>query len=142
MNWVVDFLPEALDDLESLEKETRTAVIAAIKKVSLIPLPQNENGYGKPLANRNRTKLAGLLKIKLLKFGIRVVYKLIRTETSMLIIVIGARKDDEVYLIAEKRKRKYDLWMVFRLLLRMSCRGRSPAIPVLYFPFRFFPVMY
>ena len=33
--------------------------------------------------------MAGFLKIKLRDAGIRVVYKLIRTETEMLVIVIG-----------------------------------------------------
>ncbi len=34
---------------------------------------------------------------------------MIRTETGMLIVVIGARADDEVYQLAEKRARKKQL---------------------------------
>lgn len=34
---------------------------------------------------------------------------MIRTETEMLIVVIGARADGEVYQIAEKRARKKQL---------------------------------
>lgn len=34
---------------------------------------------------------------------------MIRTETEMLIVVIGARADDEVYQSAEKRARKKQL---------------------------------
>lgn len=34
---------------------------------------------------------------------------MIRIETEMLIVVIGARADDEVYQIAEKRVRKKQL---------------------------------
>jgi hypothetical protein len=37
------------------------------------------------------------------KLGVRIVYKLIRTETIMQIIVIAARADGEVYEIAAKR---------------------------------------
>ena len=33
----------------------------------------------------------------------------VRTETSMLVIVIGARADDAVYKIAEKRAHKHEL---------------------------------
>jgi mRNA interferase RelE/StbE len=44
-----------------------------------------------------------LCKIKLLKSGIRVVYRLIRTGEIMKIIVIAARADDEVYKIAADR---------------------------------------
>ena len=42
-------------------------------------------------------------KIELLKSGIRVVYKLLRTDGIMKIIVIAARADDEVYDAASKR---------------------------------------
>ena len=79
-------------------------VLKAIRKVAQNPLPVNEGGYGKPLGNKGRTKLSGLLKVKLRDAGIRIVYKLIRTRTEMLIVVIGARSDDEVYQIADKRK--------------------------------------
>lgn len=41
--------------------------------------------------------------------GLRVVYKLIYTETEMLIVVVGARADDEVYQLAEKRAEKNNL---------------------------------
>lgn len=34
---------------------------------------------------------------------------MIRTETELLIVVIGARADDEVYQLAEKRARKKQL---------------------------------
>ena len=69
----------------------------------------NEGGLGKPLGNRGGTDLSGFLKIKLKAAGLRVVYKLIRTETEMLIVVIGARADDDVYKTAQKRAEKYDL---------------------------------
>ena len=68
-----------------------------------------EGGYGKPLGSKSGTDLSGLLKIKLRDAGLRIVYKLVRTETSMLIIVIGARADDAVYKIAEKRAHKHEL---------------------------------
>ena len=35
--------------------------------------------------------------------GLRVVYKVVRQDDKMLIIVIGARADEEVYGIAQKR---------------------------------------
>jgi mRNA interferase RelE/StbE len=50
-----------------------------------------------------------MLKIKLRGEGIRIVYKLIRTETKMLVIVVGVRKDEEVYEIAQRRRSKYGL---------------------------------
>ena len=69
----------------------------------LNPLPNTEGGYGKPLRNQNSSELAGLLKIKIKNVGIRIVYKLIRQDDVILIIIIGARADSEVYKEAEKR---------------------------------------
>jgi len=93
-DWKIVFLPEADDDFGDLAGNQKKVVSKILARVSKNPLPSNEGGYGKPLRNNNDTKLAGLLKIKLKKEGIRIVYKVIRTETEMLIIVIGARADD------------------------------------------------
>lgn len=107
MSWNFTFLPEAEDEFLHLDGSKRSLVAKAIKKVSKNPLPASEGGYGKPLGNHSQTHLAGALKIKLCSAGIRVVYVLIRTETEMRIIVIGAREDDEAYRTAEKRMKKY-----------------------------------
>ena len=109
MSWTVKYLPEAEKDLKGLSGYQRILVLKAIKKVNTNPLPVSLGGYTKTLGNRNGNDLAGFLKIKLKSVGIRVVYKLIRTETDMLIIVIGARADDEVYETAQHRILKNDL---------------------------------
>lgn len=109
MNWKVKYLPEAVKDMKNLAGNQQLLIAKALKKVSQNPLPENEGGYGKPLGNRNDSKLAGLLKVKLKSAGLRIVYKLVRTETEMLIVVIGARADDEVYDTAQKRADKHDL---------------------------------
>ena len=103
MSWKVEYLPEAEKDLKGLDGSQRNLVLKAIKKVQ-----QNEQGYGKPLGNHNSTNLAGLLKIKLRSAGLRIVYQLRRTETSMMIIVIGVRADEEVYELAQKRVLKHE----------------------------------
>lgn len=99
MNWKLEYLPEAEKDLKDLNGSQRILVLKAIKKVQQNPLPVEEQGYGKPLGNHSSTNLAGLLKIKLRSAGLRVVYQLRRTESSMMIIVIGVRADEEVYEI-------------------------------------------
>ena len=109
MNWKLAFLPEAVKDLKSLGGNQQILVLKAIKKVQTNPLSAYEGGYGKPLGNKNGKNLAGFLKIKLRDAGIRVVYKLVRTETQMLVIVVGARADDEVYELADKRIQKHGL---------------------------------
>ncbi|MCL2049665.1 MAG: type II toxin-antitoxin system RelE/ParE family toxin [Defluviitaleaceae bacterium] len=101
--WEVVYTYEAKKDCASLDPAALNQVDKAIRKVSQNPLPQSEGGYGKPLGNKNSNNLTGLLKIKLLKLGIRVVYKLVRTDEAMKIIVVAARADNEVYAIAAKR---------------------------------------
>lgn len=103
--WQVEYLQEAVEDLKRLDYSQRLQVLKAIEKVSTNPLPQNEGGYGKPLSNRNSTKLAGYLKIKLKRLGLRVVYKLVREKKVMRVIVVSTRADDEVYILAQKRRR-------------------------------------
>lgn len=109
MKWDITYLPEALDDLRRLDGSQRILVRKAIQKVSLNPLPETEGGYGKLLGNRNNTNLSGFLKIKLRGAGLRIVYKLVRLEDKMLVIVIGAREDEEAYESAYKRIQKHDL---------------------------------
>ena len=109
MNWSVAYLPEAKKDLEKLDNSKRITVLKAIKKVSQNPLPMNMQGYGKPLGNQNRSSLAGLLKIKLKKDSLRIVYKLVKENEQMLIVVIGVREDSIVYDTADARIKKYNL---------------------------------
>lgn len=109
MNWNVKYLPEALEDLRKLDGSQKLLIRKAIQKVSQNPLPETEGGYGKLLGNKHSTNLSGFLKVKLRGAGLRIVYQLIRHEDGLLIIVIGAREDDEVYGIAQKRIKKHDL---------------------------------
>ena len=109
MSWKIVFLPEAEKDFKNLEGNARLIVTKSLKKVAENPLPDNEGGYGKPLGNKNKNNLSGFLKIKIKNIGIRIVYKLIKIENQMLIVVIGARKDNEVYDVAKNRVDKYDI---------------------------------
>ncbi len=106
MNWNIEYRPEALDDLKELDGSQKAPVLKAIDKVSTNPLPDYEGGYGKPLGNKNGNNLAGFLKIKLKKSGIRVVYDLVREDKNMRIIIIGIRSDNEVYDLAKNRIEK------------------------------------
>lgn len=53
--------------------------------------------------------LTNLLKIKFRDLGIRVVYKTIRMDNVMKIIVVSARSDEQVYKEAGKRREKNQL---------------------------------
>ena len=109
MKWSMKYLPEVEKDFKVLSAGQIVAVRKALMKVLQNPLPQEEGGYGKPLGHKGSTNLTGLLKIKLKKDGIRIVYKVIHTETTMLVIVIGIREDNAVYEIAQKRAAKNKL---------------------------------
>lgn len=109
MNWKLVYIPEAEKDFKELSGNQRIVVAKALNKVLENPLPVNEGGYGKPLGNNQGNNLSGFLKIKLKSLGIRVVYKLIKINGQMLIVVIGARADDEVYETAKKRAQKHDI---------------------------------
>jgi mRNA interferase RelE/StbE len=109
MAWTIDYLPEANRDLAKLDGSTRQHVIKAIDKIASNPLPEQEGGYGKPLGRKRDVDLTGLLKIKLKKDGIRIVYKLCRNDDSMLVIIIGVRTEDEVYRQAFLRRKRQHL---------------------------------
>ncbi len=99
----MEYIPEAQQDFDRLDGSQKKIVRKAIEKVRQNPLPV-EGDYGKPLGNKDGHNLTGLLKIKILAAGIRIVYKLERQGEIMVLVVIGMRGDDEVYEIAEKRK--------------------------------------
>lgn len=109
MNWEIEFLPEADQDLRDLDGSAKRQVLKGIQKVSQNPLSRQQGGYGKPLGNQDGTDLTNLLKIKFRDLGIRVVYKVIRENAVMKIIIISARSDQKVYKEAAKRRNKYGL---------------------------------
>lgn len=106
MKWNLVFLPEADDDLGRLDNGVRLIVLKAIKKVQKNPLPREEGGYGKRLGHKQNMDLSGFLKIKIRDIGVRVVYALERRDNQMVVVVIGARKDNIVYKTAALRINK------------------------------------
>lgn len=109
MKWKLVFLPEAEKDFGNLAGNERIVVAKALNKVLENPLPVNKGGYGKPLGNKQGNNLSGFLKIKIKNLGIRIVYKLVKVNGQMLVVVIGARADDEVYDIAGSRIVKHNI---------------------------------
>ena len=103
MPWSITYHKAAIKGVEKLDGSCKAQIVKAIRKVSQNPLPFTEGGYGKPLGNKKNINLAGCLKIKLMKLGLRIVYRLVRTNFEMNIIVISVRSDNEVYELAEKR---------------------------------------
>lgn len=108
-DWDIKYLDEAKDDLKALDNSVAAHVQRAITKTRQNPLPQSEGGYGKPLGNQGKLDLTGLLKVKLKRDGVRIVYKLERADNTMRIVIVGVRADSQVYREAARRKRRYDL---------------------------------
>ena len=104
--WEEEYLKEALAELKKLDYYQSMEVVKKINRVASNPLPNSEGGYGEPLGSKSRTRLSGYCKIKLQKQGLRVVYYLVRDDKTMRVVVVSAGADDEVYLIARKRKQK------------------------------------
>ena len=97
--WEIRYTEKARKDFDGFDTSNKRQIVKALERVSKNPLPRHEGGYGVEL----RDKLSDCLKIKLKAAGIRIIYKLERTEETMLVIVIGLRADNEAYRTAEKR---------------------------------------
>ena len=101
----VTAIEEAVKDFQSLDGSIKAVVLKAIKKVSTNPKPNTEGGYGKPLGHHSSSDLSGYLKIKIKSIGYRIVYKYIRDNDGMHIIIISIRDEEKVYKEAESRIR-------------------------------------
>lgn len=101
----IRFLPAAERDLKKLNPSVAKEVLKKIKHVAQNPRPTSVSGYGHSLAGN----LSGFLKIKLLSRGLRVVYALREIEGEMVVVVVAARANDEVYKIAERRARQFKI---------------------------------
>ena len=109
MIWHTGYLDEVADDFKKFDGSQRVRVRKAIKKTLQNPLPRDEGGYGIELGKKGGVNLTNCLEINLLGEGLRVIYKLIRTETEMLVVIIGAREDEKVYDDARERITRYRL---------------------------------
>ncbi|MDR0943987.1 MAG: type II toxin-antitoxin system RelE/ParE family toxin [Ruminococcus sp.] len=109
MIWDIDYTDEAKRELAKLDGSVKPQIVKTIRKARQNPLPRSEGGYGEPLGNKGGINLTGCLKLKFKKLGIRVVYKLIRIDREMKVIIISARADNEVYDEAKNRIDKYNL---------------------------------
>ena len=109
MIWKLRFLPEVKKDFSKLDGSQKQRVSKAIDRTLTNPLPHSEGGYGIELGHKGGINLAKCLEIKLRGEGLRVIYKLIHTETELLVIIVGVREDEEVYNEAQTRISKHEI---------------------------------
>ena len=103
--WKIYFPECVKEDIASLSAPVRVRTLKMIERVATNPLPQSRGGYGKPLGGN----LSGLLKIKLLRAGVRVVYALHENAGEMILVVVGLRKENIVYTLDARRRVKLGL---------------------------------
>ena len=103
MSWHIRYLEEVEKDFKELDGSQAIRVRKAINRTLQNPLPRSEGGYGIELGSKGGVNLTNCLEIKLRGEGLRAIYKLIHTETEMLIIIIGVREDEKVYDEADSR---------------------------------------
>jgi len=93
MNWNVRFHPGVQDDLKLLGKAEATRVLKVIRERIAYGEPDKA---GKPL----RGLLAGYRRLR--TGDVRIVYRINGAEI-VLVLCVGARRDDEVYEAATRR---------------------------------------
>ena len=101
MQFKVEYHPSFNKDMKKLglSKKQKLTVLNKVEAVSRNPYPKTQGGYGEPLVGN----LSGLLKFRF-DNDYRVVYKLVEVEGVMKVLVIGLRKDKEVYKEADRRQ--------------------------------------
>ena len=97
MAWSVIYHPEVAEDLTLLGSAEARRALAVIEERILNGEPDKA---GKPL----RGILVGCRRIR--TGNIRIAYRVDGKRVEVLIIAVGARRDDEVYQAAESRTPK------------------------------------
>ncbi|MGH8428003.1 MAG: type II toxin-antitoxin system RelE family toxin [Gammaproteobacteria bacterium] len=96
MTWTVIYHPDVPDDLRRLGRAEAGRVVAAIDKRIRHGEPDK---FGKLL----RHDLAGCRRIRVGET--RIVFRVDARAIEVLVIAVGPRRDDEIYLRAGKRSR-------------------------------------
>lgn len=92
----VEIASEMAKDIKKL-RLSKTQIEKLKEKINDIaekPWPKTEGGYGEPLSVKDTKEL--FLKFRF-QDHYRVVYALIREKHTMRVLIIGLRKDKEVY---------------------------------------------
>jgi mRNA interferase RelE/StbE len=94
MVWGVNYHPEVQGDLDQLGSAAANRILDVIEERIIHGEPDKS---GKPL----RASLAGCRRIR--TGDTRIVYRVDGRAIQVLIVAVGARRDEEVYGAAEKR---------------------------------------
>ncbi len=100
----VRLLPEAADDVRRLDGSARTVVLKVLKKLETSP---EFRGAALGSVADGRSDLTGYRKLVVGDRDYRIVYRVHADGTAVVVWVIGARADDEVYVTARARVADY-----------------------------------
>lgn len=104
MSAVVRLLPEAADDVRALDGAARKLVLKALKKLEDSP---GQRGAALGSKANAQSDLSGFRKLVVGDRDYRIVYQ-VRPDGSVVVVwVVGARADFEVYRIARRRIDSY-----------------------------------
>ncbi|MFT4030221.1 MAG: type II toxin-antitoxin system RelE/ParE family toxin [Protaetiibacter sp.] len=101
----VRLLPEAADDVRALDGSARRIVLKGLKK-----LEESPELCGAPLGSKANAQsdLTGFRKIVVGDRAHRIVYQVLPDGTVVVVWIVGARADEEVYRLALDRIAAYD----------------------------------
>jgi mRNA interferase RelE/StbE len=101
----VRLLPEAADDVRALDGSARALVLKGMKK-----LEESPELRGAPLGSKanRQPDLTGFRKLVVGDRSYRIIYQVHVDGTVVIVWVVGARADDEVYRLARERVATYD----------------------------------
>jgi mRNA interferase RelE/StbE len=93
------FIEQAQKDYKKLDGSIKKLVNVALAKME-----ERADELGEDLTSKHGVNLIGCRKIKFLKAGIRMVYRIVGDKAEIAeIIIVGKREDNEVYQEAYKR---------------------------------------
>ena len=95
----IRLIPAATKEYKRLDGSIKKLVDVAFRK-----LEARADEIGEELFDQKDTKLLGCRKVKFRKYGIRIVYRIVKDKVEIVqVIAVAKREDNEVYKLAHKR---------------------------------------
>lgn len=88
---IIRYMPEFVDDFNKYTDHDKKIIRAAIEKLSSNPVSVREGGYGN-VVSKNET--GSVMCVKIIFTGIRIIYKLMNSADSMLLIFVSVSNDN------------------------------------------------
>jgi len=107
MTATVRLLPEAADDVRALDGAARTLVLKALKALKKLEDSPEQRGAALGTKANSRSDLTGFRKLMVGDRAYRIVYQVRPDGFVVVVWVVGARADADVYRTAQRRIDSY-----------------------------------